>query len=92
MMNIKYTRMSSVISAAKKTGSINNWGEWRRISNFLTSRCSDVKRSLCVGCGKGRLYDKNGISYPVTAKNTFEEVEKIVELIRQINKQDGTQS
>lgn len=58
--------------------------EWRRIVAYLLG-CYEVRKSLCVGCGHGSLYDKNGKHYSVSVRHTLSEVVSIVEEIKKIN-------
>lgn len=60
---------------------------WCSILNYAKS-ITDIRKSLCGGCGNGTLYDKNNAAYSISRKNTLEEVKTIVEEIRKINQSD----
>lgn len=61
-----------------------NKGQWSEIVSYLL-RLEDVSKSICAGCGKAILRDKNNKAYNISRTNTLEEVKNIVEEIRKVN-------
>jgi len=64
--------------------SVRPYVGWGGIVNYIET-CTDIKQNICVGCGKGAIYDKNNTRYLVTWKHTLDEVKAMVEQIRKIN-------
>lgn len=57
---------------------------WTSIVNYVFSE-PDIKKTMCVGCGSGKLFDVNDKPYPINKMMTLEQVKSIVSLIKQIN-------
>lgn len=57
---------------------------WVDILLFLKG-CNSIRKSICGGCGSGKLYDKNDKMYIISRKMTVDEVKNIAELIKKIN-------
>jgi len=60
---------------------------WQAICTFVMLQY-DIKKRICIGCGKGTMYDKNGKQYPFTKFMQIEEVKRLVEEIKKINSDD----
>jgi hypothetical protein len=79
-----FFNLKSMINRLLSTGATNNQ-HWLNIVKYVYS-CTDVRKSICVGCGKGALRDNAGIGYQFSQKNTMEEMEALVLKVREINK------
>ena len=57
--------------------------EWMDIVRFLhTEECVGIRMKLCVSCGSGKLYDKQGKEIKINRYSTLDNVKKIVEMIK----------
>lgn len=63
----------------------NGMSEWYAIVKYLEG-VREVRKSICVGCGHGKLYDNNGVVYHVGRSNTLNSVKDLVIKITQMNK------
>lgn len=56
---------------------------WMDIVHFLEGEeCVGVRKKLCVSCGFGKLYDKQGKEIKISKYSTLENVNKIVNMIK----------
>lgn len=58
--------------------------EWVQIHSYLET-IPDVSKKLCMGCKRSKLYDKNRKEYEIRQGITFEQVTRLIKLIRTIN-------
>lgn len=57
--------------------------EWGDIINFLgKEECVGIRMKLCISCGFGKLYDKQGKEIKVTRYDTLDRVMEIVNMIK----------
>lgn len=57
--------------------------EWMEIVRFLEGKeCVGIRMKLCVSCGFGKLYDKQGKEIKISRYFTLENVKKIIEMIK----------
>lgn len=68
------------------TPGLISWQQWHFNCDYV--KRSGVKSSICVGCGKGRLYDVNGGGYNIDRRMTPEVLKQLIEKIRQVVKND----
>lgn len=61
--------------------------EWMDIVRFLGGEeCVGIRKHLCISCGFGKLYDKQGNEIKVSRYSTLENVKKLVNMIKSQDK------
>jgi hypothetical protein len=57
--------------------------QWMDIVRFLEGEeCVGIRKKLCVSCGFGKLYDKQGKEIKISKYFTLEKVKEIVNMIK----------
>jgi len=57
---------------------------WSDKCNYV-KRQIDIRSSICMGCGSGKIYDKNNVMYVFTRFQAMEQIKELVEKVRKIN-------
>lgn len=72
------------------TPGLISWQMWHYHCDYV--KRSGVKSSICVGCGKGTMYDVNGEGYRFDRRMTFEALKALIEKIKQTPKNEQEKS
>lgn len=57
---------------------------WRNKCDYVRSQ-RGIRSHICIGCGSGKIYDKNNVVYVFTRFQSMETIKELVEKVRRIN-------
>lgn len=68
------------------TPGLISWEQWHSNCDYV--KRSGVKSSICVGCGKGTMYDVNMERYTFDRRMNLEALKLLIEKIKQTPKKE----
>lgn len=57
---------------------------WRNKCDYVRSQIY-IRSHICIGCGSGKIFDKNNVVYIFTRHQSMETIKELVEKVRKIN-------